>query len=146
MLQRTHLIRVLMVAILLTLTSSAEKADTRSLRYILSKQGFTGLLKGNVTFTLLGNMKCNSRMLHAYYYTWEETNPPGLAIHFSRRLIFIENRSYVGQYVVSDHPVLAKPDLLRFPYSQENGNAIKCDRDGLPKSVTLDGESHDLFR
>jgi hypothetical protein len=139
MLRSTHLIRALLVTMLLSLTSSAQKLDTKSLKDILSKQGFTGLLEGKFTFTLLGNMKCNSTMLQVYYYTWEESHPPGRAIHASYRLIFIEDRNYVGQYVVSDRPVLVKPDSLRFPVSEEDGNSFKCDEEGLPKSFYLDG-------
>ena len=80
-------------------------------------------------------MKCNAEELQVFYYTWEETNPPGRAIHFSQRLIFIEKEDYIGQYVISNRPVLTKRDLLRFP----DGNALRCDQDGLPKSLSLDG-------
>jgi hypothetical protein len=146
MMRSTFLMRVLLVAMLLSLTSSAQKLSTKSLRDILSKQGFTGLLQGKVTFALLGEMKCGSTVFHAYYYTWEETNPPGRAIHFSQRLIFIENRNYLGQYVISDRPVLVKPDVLRFPVSEEDGNSLKCDQDGLPKSLILDGGDRVLAR
>jgi hypothetical protein len=38
--------RALLVTMLLSLTSSAQKLDTKSLKDILSKQGFTGLLEG----------------------------------------------------------------------------------------------------
>ena len=142
----THLLRVLLVAMLLPLTSSAQKLSTKSLKDILSKQGFSGELKGKITFALLGEMKCGSKMLRVYYYTWEETNPPGHAIHFIQRLIFIENREYRGQYVVSDRPVLVKPDKLRFPVSGGDRNSLKCDQDGLPESFILDDESPVLFR
>lgn len=138
--------RVLLVATLLSLTSNAQKLDSKSLKDILSKQGFTGLLQGKVAFTLLGDMKCNSAVLQVYYYTWEETNPPGRAIHASYRLIFIENRNYLGQYVVSDRPALVKPDTVRFPVSQEDGNTLKCSQEGLPKSLYLDGGDRVLSR
>jgi len=84
-------------------------------------------------------MKCSSKTLQVYYYTWEETNPPGRAIHFSQRLIFIENRNYLGHYVIGDRPILVKRDSLRFPYSKEGGNSIRCDPEGLPGSVQLEG-------
>jgi hypothetical protein len=142
----THLVCGLLVTIMLSLTTSAQKLDMKSLRDILSKQGFTGLLQGKVTFALLGDMKCNSRMLHVYYYTWEESEPHAAAIHFSQRLIFIDNQNYVGQYVVSDRPVLVKPDSLRFPVSEEDGDSLRCDQDGLPKTLVLDGESRIFFR
>ena len=138
--------RVLFVAILLSVTSTAQKLDTKSLRDILSKQGFSGLLEGKVTFAHLGEMKCGSRMLRVYYYTWEEANPPGRAIHFSQRLIFLENRNYLGQYVISDRPVLVKPDRLLFPVSEHDGNLLKCDGDSLPTSFILNGESSSIFR
>ena len=146
MFRRTYLIRALVVAMLLSLPSSAQKVDTKSLRDILSKQGFTGLLRGKVTFSLLGTMKCNSAILHVYYYFWEESNPPGKAIHSSQRFIFLKNGNYLGQYVIADRPSLIKPDLLQFPNSGEDGNSIKCDREGLPGSVILDGQSTVLFR
>jgi hypothetical protein len=145
--QGTYAVRVLLVAMLLSSASSAQKLDRKSLRDILSEQGFTGQLDGNikVRLTRLGVMKCNAAMLQVYYYTGEETHPPGRAVHFSQRLLFIENRTYLGQYVVSDRPVLVKPGSLRFPDSAENGNLLKCDREGLPKAVNLEGVS-DLFR
>ena len=142
----SNLRRALLVAMILSLTCSAQKQDTKSLRQILSKQGFSGLLQGKVTFTLLGNLKCNSAALQVYYYTWEETNPPGRAIHYSQRLIFTERQNYIGQYVISDRPVLVKPDLLRFPVSRGDGNTLRCDRDGLPKSLYLDGGDRVLER
>jgi len=144
--ESTHLLRVLLMAMLLPITSSAQRLDTTSLKEILSKQGFTGLLQGKVTFQFLGSMKCNSAALQTYYYTWEETNPPGRAIHASYRLIFIENRHYVGQYVVSDRPVLVKQDVLRFPVSEEDGSSLRCDQDGLPKALYLDGGDRVLSR
>jgi hypothetical protein len=146
MLKSIYLLRVLLVAALLTTTSGAQKLDTKSLRDILSKQGFTGTLQGKVTFSRLGTLKCNSATLQVYYYTWEETNPPGRAIHFSQRLIFVENRNYIGQYVVSDRPVQVRPDLLRFPVSEEDGTSLRCDQEGLPKSLIFDGGSRILFR
>ena len=91
-------------------------------------------------------MKCNSEELQVFYYTWEETNPPGQAIHFNARLIFIEKQDYLGHYMVSARPVLVKPDLLRFPVSAEDGNALRCDQDGLPKSFYLDGGDRVLER
>ena len=115
MLQSTYLMRVLLAAILLSLTSGAQKLDTQWLRDILSKQGFTGTLQGKVTFSRLGTMRCNSVALEVYYYTWEETNPPGRAIHASYRLIFIEDRQYLGQYVVSDCPALSQAGLTAIP-------------------------------
>jgi hypothetical protein len=137
---------VLLAAVLLSLTSNAQRVDTKSLRDILAEQGFTGQLDGNikVRFARLGVMKCNTAILQVYYYTGEETHPPGRAIHFSQRLIFIEGRTYLGQYVVSDRPVLVKPDSLGFPYSKGDGNTIQCDQEGLPKLARLDGHYLDF--
>jgi hypothetical protein len=125
--------------IILVLTSTAQKLDTTSLKELLSKQGFSGVLQGKVNFTVLGDMECGSTTVRVYYYTWEETKPAGRAIHFNQRLIFVNNRTYLGNYVISDRPVLTKPNVLRFPVSQEDGNSFNCDQDGLPKSVYLDG-------
>jgi len=55
MLPSTRLMRLLLAATLLSATCSAEKLDRKSLSDILSKQGFTGLLQGRITFTFLGN-------------------------------------------------------------------------------------------
>jgi hypothetical protein len=137
---------VLLAMVSLSSISSAQKLDTKSLKDLLSKQGFTGLLQGNVTFNLLGGMRCNSAMLQVYYYTWEETSPPGRAIHFSQRLIFIQNREYMGQYVIADRPTLLKQQSLRLPYSGDDGNTIQCDQGGLPQVVHLDGQDVPLER
>ena len=134
-----YMLCVLLIAALLTLSSDAEKLSRKSLEHILSEQGFGVLLQGKVRFAHLGEMKCGSKILDVYYYTWEETNPPGRAIHFSQRLNFLENRTYVGHYVISDRPVLVKPDRLRFPVPEEEGNLLRCDKDGLPKSAYMDG-------
>lgn len=146
MFQSSYFIRVSLMAMLLAITSSAQKLDTKSLTDILSKQGFTGLLQGKITFKFLGNMQCGSAALGVYYYTWEETNPPGRAIHFSQRLIFIEKSKYLGQYVIADRPTLVKRDSLRFPYSKEDGNTIQCDQEGSPESVHLGGGDIPLER
>jgi len=139
MLRRASFVRVLSALVLLSITSTAQRLDTKSLRDILARQGFSGELRGKVTFSRLGTFKCNAEKLQVFYYTWEETNPPGRAIHFSQRLIFIEKQNYIGHYVISDRPLLVEPDLLRFPVSREDGNALRCDKDGLPKSLYLDG-------
>jgi hypothetical protein len=133
---------VLLAMALLSSVASSQKLDTKSLTDILSKQGFTGQLRGNVkvTFTRLGVINCNAKMLHVYYYTGEETNPPGRAIHFSQRLIFVKNRAYMGQYVIADRPTLFKQQSLRFPYSRDDGDTLQCDQGGLPESVHLDGQ------
>ena len=96
--RRPFLVRALLAAMLVSFASSAQELDKKSLERILSKQGFSGQLTGNVKvrFAFLGNMKCGSAVLHVYYYTGEETHPPGKAIHFNRRLIFLENRTYLG--------------------------------------------------
>jgi hypothetical protein len=132
---------------LLPFASSAQELDKKSLERILSKQGFSGQLTGNVKvrFAFLGDMKCGSAVLHVYYYTGEETHPPGKAIHFNQRLIFLENRNYLGQYDISDRPVLVQQKTLRFPVSEEDGNSLECGRDGLPKSVLLDGGGRALY-
>jgi len=142
------LVPVLLVAILLSAICVAQSPDKKALKDILSKQGFSGVLYGNdkITFTCLGSLQCNAENLSVYYYTWEEVNPPGRAVHFIQRLIFLKGRDYVGQYEVSDRPVLIKPDLLRFPVSEEGGNSLSCGQKGLPKSLLLDGEDRDLFR
>lgn len=144
--RNTQLMRASLLVMLLSFPSGAQVLNTKSLRKILTEQGFTGSLQGKVRFNHLGKMKCNSAMLQVYYYTWEETNPPGRAIHFSQRLIFIQERNYLGQYVIPDRPVLINSDFLLFPYSKDDGNTIQCNQEGLPESVNLDGSGINLER
>jgi hypothetical protein len=148
MFRSIHPMLVLLAMVLLSSTASSQKLDSKSLTDILSKQGFTGQLYGNVkvTLTRLGAMKCNAETLQVYYYTGEETNPPGRAIHFSQRLIFIDNREYLGQYVIADRPTLLRLQTLRFPYSRDDGNTIQCGQEGLPELVHLDGSDIPLER
>ena len=146
MLQRASSVHVLLAIMLSSVTSTAQRLGTKSLRDILSKQGFSGELHGKVAFSRLGTIRCNADELQVFYYTWEESHPPGRAIHFSHRLIFVEKKKYIGQYVISDRPVLVKPDLLRFPVSKQDGNALRCDQDGLPKSLYFDGGDRGLER
>ena len=144
--RRTHLVRSLLVVMLLPITSGAQRLNARSLKDILASQGFSGVLHGKIAFAFLGNMKCNPAEIQVYDYTWEETNPPGRAVHFSQRLIFIHDQKYLGQYVIEDRPTLTRSGLLRFPYSKELGNTIQCKRGGLPESVYVDGYNLALQR
>lgn len=121
--------------------------STSSLKRLLVQQGFTGELQGKVAFSRLGILDCGSRKLEVFYYSWEESHPPGLAIHASYRVILLEHgNKYVGSYHVADPPARMTQTAILFNYSKKDGNTIACEDEDLPQSVMLDGESEDLFR
>jgi hypothetical protein len=125
----------------------AQRASADSLRRLLSKQGFTGELTGNVQFTKLGVLGCNATNLRVFYYEWEESNPPGVAIHQSKRIILVgPHNEYIGSYAVEDRPITIGRKSLVFDYPEKLGNVIRCDQNGLPKSVLLNGEPQILAK
>jgi hypothetical protein len=131
------------IAILLIIqvaTCPAQTTSDKALKGLLQEQGFTGQLTGEITFTHLGGIGCSGKHLQVYYYEWEESNPPGRAIHQSKRIIFVDKKRYLGSYIVEDRPTKIGSDSLRFDYTENLGNEFKCDRDGLPNSVLLNGE------
>jgi len=67
MLQRASFVRVLLAIMLFSVTSISQRLDTKSLRDILSKQGFSGELHGKVGFSRLGTIKCNAEELQVFY-------------------------------------------------------------------------------
>ena len=120
---------------------------TSDLKRMLAEQGFTGELKGKVRFSSLGRLTCNARKLQVLYYEWEESNPPGNAIHSQYRILFLGNESkYVGSYAVDDRPIAVGPDALLFHYEKDRGNKVQCNAHGLPNEVLLNGEPHALFK
>lgn len=140
--------RFLLTNILLIAMVCSPKADGESsarLKKELASQHFSGVLEGNVRFTTLGRLSCGSNSLQVVFYEWEESSPPGAAVHSSYRVILMHGPTYLGSYVVADKPSI-QGDELRFPYS-ENGNSIKCGIDGAPpKEVLLDGENLSLSK
>jgi len=115
--------------------------NLRSLRDQLAKQGFTGMLEGKVHFFRLGTLQCNNTKLSVYYYEWEESHPPGKAIHAAYRILFMSPTfDYLGSYHVSDRPIKTGPSTISFNYPEADGNILQCDVDGLPKQVLLDGD------
>jgi len=117
------------------------------LRRLLESQGFSGGFEGRVHISRLGQMDCAGSKLQVYYYTWEETHPPGLAIHAAYRVLFFkDSTTYLGQYKVGDRPKLLKSNKLVFNYSESDGNSIQCDQNGLPESLQANGEDLTLFK
>jgi hypothetical protein len=126
---------------------TAQEPSEHSLKGLLLKQGFSGQLEGNIQFKKLGWMDCNARKLQSIYYRWEESNPPGLAIHINQRVVFMDqDGKYLGSYVVDDIPTKTAADTLSFKYLPKLGNVIRCNRDGLPASILLNGESRTLAK
>ena len=117
------------------------------LKKLLESQDFSGGFEGRVHISRLGEMDCAGSKLQVYYYTWEETHPPGDAIHAAYRVLFFkDSTTYLGQYKVSDRPKLQNANKLVFPYAESDGNSIQCDRNGLPQSVLADGEDLIFFK
>lgn len=140
-----YLAGILTLAQLVACFAIAQKTGDKALKELLSKQGFTGELKGKVNFDSLGSLQCNADKLQVFYYEWEESHPPGFAIHASYRVIFIgKGNRYLGSYAVEDQPKIVGSLALIFDYPAKLGNTIRCDPSGLPKSVLLDGELPEL--
>jgi hypothetical protein len=122
-----------------TLRAQGLKRD--ELKTLLSKQGFTGELTGNIKFENLGEIGCGQRQIEAIYYEWNETQSPGLAMHQSHRILFIsKQQQYLGSYAIDERPAKLSPLSILFNYDANSGNTIKCTSDGLPKTVLLDGD------
>ena len=112
-----------------------------SLKQSLSRQRFSGELAGNVHVTRLGSLVCSGKNLQVLYYEWEESHPPGAAIHAQYRILFMDAGShYLGSYVVEDRPTKVGPTSIRFGYPERLENSIGCNKQGLPSRVLLNGE------
>jgi hypothetical protein len=123
------------------------RTSTRTLRQLLAQQGFSGALEGKVSIKRLGVLHCGSRPLEVFYHSWEESRPPGMAIHAAYRIVFLENgNQYIGQYKVQYPPTKIKGNTILFTSPDGNGNTIACEGDNLPQSVVLNGELLDLFK
>jgi hypothetical protein len=91
-----------------------------------------------VALKRLGVFACGTRKLEISYYSWEESNPPGRAIHASYRVVLLEDGSkYVGSYSIQDPPAKIARTAILFNYPKDDGNAITCDGDNLPESAVL---------
>jgi len=123
------------------------RTSTSTLRHLLAQQGFSGALEGKIAIKRLGVFHCGSRPLEVFYHSWEESNPPGKAIHAAYRIVFLENgNKYVGQYMVQDPPVNITRTAIVFDYPEGYGNTIECEGESLPEQVQLNGESGVLFK
>jgi len=135
--------RWIFTALLLCCSLFAERAGAGAhhLRRLLAEQGFSGELRGKVTIAQLGVLGCGNDEFQVFYYSWEESNPPGKAIHANYRILFLKSgNTYVGSYSTSDRHPKVKGREIRFEDSTDQGNVIACNEDGLPKTVVLDGE------
>lgn len=128
----------ILMAMLCSPTANGE--TSAKLKKELASQHFSGVLEGKVKLTTLGQLSCGSVRLQAVFYEWEESSPPGEAVHSSYRVILMRGSTYLGSYAVEDRPTI-QGDELKFPYT-ENGNSIKCSAHGAPpKEILLDGEN-----
>lgn len=123
------------------------RTSTRTLKHLLAQQGFSGALEGKIAIKRLGVLRCGSRTLEVFYHSWEESHPPGKAIHAAYRIVFLENgNKYVGQYKVQDPPTKITRTAIVFDYPAGDGNNIECEGDSLPEEVTLNGADAMLFK
>jgi hypothetical protein len=137
--------KLIVLLLFLRIAAFTQSTDRGALKRLLAKQGFSGELNGKVRMTQLGTMECGHAEYAVIYYEWEESNPPGAAIHATQRVLFLEGDGYVGSYSVDDRPSKITPASILFDYPQALGNVIACNRTQLPKAVLLNGESHVLF-
>jgi hypothetical protein len=90
--KRIDTFRFVYPAVVLSIGASplcAHQPNTRALTTLLAQQGFSGELHGNVHFTPLGTLACHGKKLQTFFYEWEQSNPPGKAIHATHRILFI---------------------------------------------------------
>ena len=130
----------------INLLAQPPHTSVSALRKILAQQGFSGALEGKITIERLGVLHCGSRQLEAFYHTWEQSNPPGRAIHAACTVVLLEGSKYVGQYHVPDRPARITRSAILFNFRGEDGNIIQCDGDNLPESVVLDGQDAKFFK
>jgi hypothetical protein len=145
---KVHWKRMLTAIICLTvLTCYAFSNDsaTNALKRSLAKQGFTGTLTGKVKISKVGVIAVGDTKYQIFYYEWQESNPPGLAIHASQRIILMKGAGqYIGFYRVEGPPTKVGPQSILFDHPESLGNSISFDKNGPPTRVRLSGELYDL--
>lgn len=112
----------------------------------LSRQGFSGPLTGKVHLDELGSLHCGIRVYRVFFWDWEESNPPGEAIHAAYRLIFFDGEKYLGSYKVGDRPNTLTAESILFPYPEKFGNRIACADIGPGRNADLNGEQVAFFK
>ena len=135
----TKFLRMSLLLIGIVGSAKCGMASSPNLKQELAAQHFSGLLKGDVHLTTLGTLPCGHKHLRVIFYEWYESNPPGLAVHASYRVILMDGTMYLGSYAVEAKPKI-RGDVLRFPDSAY-GHTIRCGKDGVPpQNAWLDGE------
>jgi hypothetical protein len=122
----------------------SQPVNADQLRSQLKQQGFTGVIDGDIKLADLGNIKCGKESLQVIYYEWTEGHSLGLAIHQSKRILFMSDRKYLGSYPIDDAPMKVSGTAVLFNYSTDRGHIITCSGDRLPKIALLDGEEERL--
>ena len=117
-----------------------------NVREQLSKQGFSGPLTGKVHIDELGSLHCGSQVYRVLFWSWEESNPPGEAVHAAHRLIFFDADRYIGSYSVEDRPIKLAGDSIQFSYPEDLGNRISCLNIGPGKKTVLNGEPEEFLK
>jgi hypothetical protein len=125
----------------------ADAESQRRLKQLLSSQGFSGPLIGKVHISELGWLHCGAETYRVLYHQWDDSHPPGRAIHASQRLVFLaDGEQYLGSYVIASKPLKVSSGSILLPYPQELGNSIACADIGDGKKIVLDGEVHTFFK
>jgi hypothetical protein len=112
----------------------------------LSRQGFSGLLTGKIHLDRLGDLQCGTRAYRVFFYEWEESHPPGEAIHAAYRVTFFDGDQYIGSYSIGDRPIRTIHESVLFSYPEGLGNRITCTEIGLGKQTVLNGEEKQFFK
>jgi hypothetical protein len=130
--------RWLVLCLLSGLLAAETSAPTPTqIRSVLKKQGFSGLLNRDASISRLGKLDCSGTTFSIYYYNWGDSKPPH---HGNQRIILLDSSNhYLGFYFVSDPPSRVTREALFFNYLDADGNVIRCDKNGLPASVHLNG-------
>ena len=125
--------------------SIAKSGSQKQLVRLLSQQGFSGPLKGDVHLTELGSLVCGGNTYRVIYHEWHESSPPGEAIHASHHVVLLRDGThYVGSYIVEERPVRMTSAAIVFDYPENLGNTISCKDDRPANNVLLDGMNQAL--
>jgi hypothetical protein len=137
------MVMLLTYVLVVTCCAFANSSGTEAIRKTLATQGFTGALDGKIAIKKLGVIAVGPTAYQIFSYIWEESCPPGAAIHASQRIVVMAGTGrYIGSYSVEDPPTRLVRNAILFGYSESLGNRIRFDRNGPPTKIHLNGELH----